>query len=384
MKPLFRSSELDRVFSCNGSIVLVPLVAPRDGTEGHEGTLLHYQIAERLIRDHGAVPPDGGLPPPDVPPNYKLPSNSAWIVDWAIRHVMEVIAPTWSLMVEVEMEHEFERWINRGHADVIGISPDGTESHGIDWKTGRDPVDPADNNDQVGSYIALQKCEWPALAKSTFQIAQPRVSEADGMQRISTVVVENLDGLISSMDSRAVAALDNSMELNSGRKQCAYCPVGCQCYALQEDQNLMKVKMTPEMIARIKREPDDATLGEWVITSRMLERPTKDAVELLHKRIETAGYVDAKSGVRITRQVQKGSYTVTDEPAFFAEARALLQADERMARAFKPSMTRITDEIAAAMNIPKTGIAPVTAEGIFDAKLRPLVEQGERRILVFT
>ncbi len=47
-------------------------------------------------------------------------------------------------------------------------------------------------------------------------------------------------------------------------------------------------------------------------------------------------------------------------------------------------MTRLKDEIATTMNIPKSGKGAVTAETVFDAKLRPLCEQGERRILVYT
>ncbi len=149
MKPLIRSSEMDRVLSCNGSLTLTRMVDERDGDEGWEGTMLHWMIADRAIRELGATPPEGGLPPPDVPKGYKVPAFSLWIVDWALRHIREIIPADWSLMVEVEMEYEFGRWINRGHADIVALSPDGTKAKGADWKAVRVPVDPADNNDHV-------------------------------------------------------------------------------------------------------------------------------------------------------------------------------------------------------------------------------------------
>ncbi len=367
------------MLSCPGSLTLSDLVDPRDGDEGHEGTMLHWMIADRAIRELGAFPPEGGLPPPDVPKGYKLPSFSLWIVDWAIRHIRETIPADWSLMVEVEMEHEFGRWINRGHADIVAISPDATRSIGIDWKTGRDPVDPADNNEQTGSYTCLKKLTWPTLIEATFQIAQPRVSEEDGYQRVSTMVVTDLDALVASMDARVGVALDRPMCLKTG-KQCGYC-IGCSCPAIQAEQTFMEITMTPEMLAKIKRTPDDATLADFVIIGRRLEKPLKDATEMLHERLDAAPMIVAGSGATITRKLIKGDYTVPDPLKFMQAVRVILPADASIAKVMTPSMTRIKDEIAATMNIPKTGKASVTSETVFDGHLRPLVEQGERRLL---
>ncbi len=371
---------MDRVLSCNGSITLVPLVAARKGNEGHEGTMLHWMIADRAIRELGAVPPEGGLPPPEVPKGYKLPSFSLWIVDWAIRHLIETIPPDWSLMVEVEMEFEFGRWRNRGHADIVAISPDGKKAKGKDWKTGRDPVDPAENNEQVGDYSLLIHLEWPSIEEVEFEICQPRVSEEDGFQRVSQVVITDLPNLVASMDRRTCAAMDNAMHLKTG-KQCTYC-IGCSCPAIQAEQNLMELTLTPEMLAKIKKTPDDATLGDFVIIGRRLEKPLKDATEMLHERLDVQPNIVAGSGVQISRKIQKGDYTVPDPVKFLQTVRAILPDDTSIARTFTPSMSRLKDEIAEKMNVPKTGKASVTAETVFDGALRPLVEQGERRLLV--
>lgn len=377
---------MDRVLTCNGSITLVPLVAPRNGDEGHEGTMLHWMIADRLICEFGATPPEGGLPPPDVPNGYRLPAFSLWIVDWAIRHVQETIPADWSLMVEVAVAYEYDGWNSSGHIDVMGISPDGTESRGIDWKTGRDPVDAAECNEQVLTYICLKKRAWPTLRSCSFQIAQPRADEDSGFERVSTVVLEGerLEVACATLDTRVRAAIANSDELNSGRKQCRWCPVKSQCPAVLADRELMKMKLTKDAVAAIKRQPDDAMLGDWVITMRTLKAAGEDAETLLHERLDAAGSVVAGSGTIITRKIQRGSYSVPDPKKFFAAFQTILPSEESLIAAYDPSMTRAKDEIARVMDVPKTGKAAVTAESVFDAHLRPHVEQGERRILVFT
>lgn len=380
-RPVVRSSEMDCVLSCPGSLTLTRLVNKRDGDEGFEGVAIHHAIATRAIRELGATPPEGGLPPPQVPPGYKIPTHSLWIVDWAIRHIQEVIPADWSLMVEVEMEFEFGRWVNQGHADVIGISPCGTKAKQIDWKAVRIPVDPADNNEQVCSYLSLAKLSWPSLTEAEGQICQPRVSEEDGVERVSRVTVTDLDAMIASMDRRICTALDNAMCLKTG-KQCTYC-IGCSCPAIQAEQEYMDLMLTPEILAKIKRTPDDALLGDFVIIGRRLAKPIKDATEMIHERLDRVGYVDAGCGSRITRETRCGAYSWPDPLAAFKAVKELLPSDESLAKVMTPSVTRIKDEIAEIMKIPKTGASAVTSEGIFDAKLRPLCEQGVSNLLKY-
>ncbi len=377
-----RSSSFDRVVSCPGSITVTALVDPREGDEGHEGSYIHWAVADRLVRELGAIPPEGGLPAPDVPAGYKLPANSLWMVDWLSRHVQETVPANWSLMVEVEMSHQFPRWRNTGHADVIAISPDGTECIQIDYKTGRDPVDPADNNWQVANYLGLAKLEWPSLRRGKGQIAQPRVSEEDGIERVSTVVVEDLDLLVATLDDEICKALDQPMRLKTSKKACNWC-VGCSCPAIRAQQKIMELTLTPDMLAQIKRTPDDATLGEFVAIGRILSRPLDDAEKMLHERLDAQPEVVASGGTRITRVVQKGSYSWPDPLAALTAVKELLPSDASQAKVLTPSVTRLKDEIATVFSVPKSGKAATTAETIFDARLRPLVEQSDRKILKF-
>lgn len=145
----------------------------------------------------------------------------------------------------------------------------------------------------------------------------------------------------------------------------------------------MQHTLTDEEIARVRREPDDAKLGDWIIAARTLSHPTDAAEKLLHERLDVQPEVVASDGTRISRKIEKGSYTVPDPVKFMEAVRVLLTNDEDVAQAVSWKMTRLKDVIAKVFKCHKTGKADTTAEGIFDGKLRPFVEQGERKKLVF-
>lgn len=404
MTPTFRCSELDRILSCNGSITAAPLVAARTGTEGVEGALLHYLIAKRCIEELGATPPDGGLVAPRLPPKYKLPAFSAWIVDWAFRHIKESVPAGWSLMVEVPLAYYYDlprpvwmetadgmkelvvQFILSGHIDIFALSPDGTQSKGIDWKTGIIGAEAAETNWQAAGYLGLAKRAWETIVHSEFDLAQPRIDEDAGIPRITTATIEGerLERLNLALAEEINKALENRFETNSGIKQCKYCPVGWRCPSVQADLEFMKANLTPEILAALKAAPEDTMLGDFVIGSRALAGPSEVAEDLLHARLDANQAVVAGCGITITRRMQPGSYEVPDPVAFFKAVRTLLPSDDQIAKVAKPVMSRIQDEIAVAMDLPKTSKDKPSAKSVFDAHLRPLVNQKDKRMLVFT
>lgn len=381
MKPTIRASELDRVLSCNGSLTLVPMVAPRDGDEGAEGTQIHAKIAWRLVTEIGAS--NGGT---EFQAGFSYSPGkhiTDWLVNFCYNAVKDATPADWTLECEMALAYEWDRFILSGHPDVVALNPDVTEFYIDDFKTGYAPVDIAEQNWQLLAYCILLKRAYPTLQRGRCRIIQPRNDEDDGFPRISEVTITDLDAATAGLEARINVALDNAMEVNSGPSQCRWCPVGLQCPALKLEQQLMKVTLTPNALAKIKREPDDAQLGDWIVAARTLNRPTEDAEKLLHERLDKAPAIIAGCGTQITRKVQKGSYSWPDPLAALVAVKELLPTDASQAKVLTPSVTRIKDEIATVMQIPKTGKAAVTAEGVFDAKLRPLVEQGERRLLQF-
>jgi len=379
MKPSIRCSELDRVLLCNGSLTLTRIVDARKGDEGDEGTDIHAKIAWRLVNELGAAHngfPDGF----SYEPGQHI---TDWIVNFCFNTVRDGTPPDWSIECEVPLEVEFDQFILTGHPDLVAINQDVTEFNIDDYKTGYNPVDIAESNWQLLGYAVLLKSAYPTLKRGRIRIIQPRNDEDEGFPRISEYMIENLDASIFGLEKHVNMAIANSMELNSGKKQCAWC-IGCQCPALQEEQRLMKLTLTPEMLAKIKSQPEDAILADWVITARTLSRPTDDAEKILHERLDSVPSIQAGCGVTITRKIQKGSYSFPDMPAFFSAFRELLPGDDALAKCVTPSVTKVKDQLSEKLGIPKSGKAPVTAEGLFDSRLRPFVVQGERKILQFT
>lgn len=381
MKPVIRCSQLDQLFACPASRLMIPRVSSRDSDESLEGTMLHWLTAAELVSHHGATPPPGGLPPPRVPESYNLPEQSRWIYEFFIREASE-IPGDWAMEVEVPLAYEFERFILTGHPDLLAVNTAATESWAKDWKCGYRAVDPADINNQALGYIVLQKRAWPTLQRARFDIVQPRANEDEGEQRVSTVEVagDELEQAVAYLEKQVNAALDNAAQINSGPRQCRWCPVGIQCPAIQAEIEDMKAKLTPEALAAIRKEPNDALLGDIYVQVRTIKGAVEDAESMLHERLDKNKLLQAGCGLTITQHFEGGQYTCKDPGAAFAAARSELPEHE-LAKVVSYSVTRLKGAIARVRDIPKTGKAAVTAEGVFADKFAAHFEQGERRIV---
>lgn len=375
-----RCSELDRVLLCNGSITLAPLVNDRQGDESFEGVALHWLAHERIQKELGATGEIGPKPP--IPASVKF---SIWIADFYFRTVRDIVPANWSLECECALAYELNGFSLSGHIDDIAISPDATEAIGFDLKTGYAPVDIAECNEQILGYLILLVIAYPTLRKATFYIVQPRNDEDEGFPRISDVTVEGdtLAALRASLECRMNKAIANRLEVNTGVKQCAWCSAATQCPAAIAERELMKVQLTPEMLANIKREPDDATLAEWVIAKKVLSRPLEDATELVKERIRQAGYVQTREGGTIRMKTQGGHYSFPDRAAFYHATRAIIPDDDKYAQTVKPSVTATKDMIAEVLNIPKTSKNGQSAQSVFDGQLGHLCEQGKKEVLIY-
>jgi hypothetical protein len=382
MKPTVRCSSLDQLFFCHGSRTLQAIARPRFGKESHEGTFLHWRVAYELVKHLGATEPDGGLKKDPICETYKLPKPSEWLLAYFLAHVNETIPNTWALLVELPLAYEFLRFILSGHLDIVAFSPDGTECIACDWKTGYRIVDLAEFNNQVLGYIALLKRAFPSLRKITFQIVQPRASEEAGEQRVSTVTHEGeqLDRDLAYLEAKVNEALDDPMTVNSGICQCAWCPVADKrCPAWWGDFLSMQATLTPELLAKIKAEPDDEMLGELIVRARTLRRPIEDAEELIRERLESVGRINAM-GVSITQETRGGKWKVVAPVAMLSAVRAILP-DAELAEVVSYSTDRIKDSVAKVLGCPKSGKQAVTADKVFIEKFAPHLEQGVSRIL---
>jgi len=377
----FRCSELDRVLACNGSMTLVPLVDKRTGSEGDEGTALHWLAHARMQKELSA---GGNLGP--QPPMPKSVAFSSWVGDFYFKHVQETAPADWSLECEVPLAYEFQGFALSGHIDCLALNADATEAIGFDLKTGYDPVDAADCNWQILGYMVLLLMAYPDLKKITFWIVQPRNDEDEGFERCSSITMEGarLSAAGITLQNALNIAIANNMEVSTSPKACKWCSAAIACPAAIELRELMKATLTPELLATIKATPDDAALGEWVMAGQSLDRPMEDAKKLLKERIKANGSATAADGTVITIKTQGGSYSFPDPVAFYRETRKLIQNDDVYAATVKPSVSKTIDALADVLGIPKTSKAGPSAKSTFDGALRPLCEQGTKEILVFS
>lgn len=385
MKPRVRCSNLPQLLSCGGSRTLQSIVRPVDGDQGHEGTCVHYKGALRVIAELGAEAPEGGMPPCAVPAGYRLPRPAEWMIGWWFNHVQHAYPSDWALAVELEQEFEFDRFILVGHQDVHGVNRDATSCKGSDLKTGTKPVAPAPENDQCLGYLCQNALAYPSLDYNAFEICQPRLSEDDGMQRVSLVELDKngIQRCLSSLNDRVNAALDNPYLIQTGILQCAFCDAMLQCPAIRGDYELMKMLLTPEMIAKIQADPDDATLGDIAIAAKVLANPFDAAKDAIKARIATKGGVTASDGTRITARVTGGAYKVIDAPGLYAAIRETIKDEARLANALSFPLGRLQDAVADEMGIPNSGRQPVTAEKVVEARLKPFMEQSTKTTLLY-
>lgn len=412
-----RASSTDRIFSCPGSLILSPRIAMPRRNEGDQGELLHYLIARRAVDELGAREPEGGLRPPALGKDAKVPAFTAWIVDWAIRHIRETVPQDWSLMVEVGFAYEYQLprpvWVPvseiiglipadhevkegmvciryvvvSGHQDILAISPDGKRSKATDWKTGPVGADPAEENWQAATYLSLTHTAYDT-EESGFCLAQPLVDEeAAGVPRISNVTLKGtqLAAMTAEIAEQINVALEQRYTTDSGTKQCRYCPVAMRrawkCPSLIKEESFMKAQIESGLLERLQREPNDAQLGDFVLSGRTLAAPVKEATELLHERLDLAGYVDAGCGKRITVKKQAGTIEILDPVGYYMRLSGVLSAD-RLALAVKPSKDRVIDQVAAALDLPKTAKQGDSATSWYEQNVKGFTEQGEKRILV--
>lgn len=378
-KPVIRCSSLPRLLSCHGSKTVGEIVAPRKGLDGDEGTYLHWLIASRLIKEYGAIDPEGGLPDPVLSPTFKTPKQSLWIVDWALREVRDTIPATWGLMVELELLHEFDRFLLLSHQDVRALSPGGIRTRGKDWKTGYEGVVPAEENDQVLGYEVSTKLSWSSIQHSDFDLCQPRLSEDGDFPRISTSTLDGaqLDDCVASLEKRVNAALDDPYSLVSG-DHCKWC-VCLQCPCLQAELDFMETQLTPELLATLKHTPDDALLGKLYLAARTLNKPLEDLDDLVNERLDR-GPMTLEDGRPLTIETQNAGIKVTDPVAYYKHLCEVIPDPEKRALAMNFIMGRTIDIISEITGLPKGGASGHSSRDLYLARFSPFFENRFKKV----
>jgi len=402
-KPVVRCSSLDQLISCPASRTLNAKLGEVevDDSASWEGQWCHYQAAMRFVQKHGAMPPEGGLPAPRIPKDFKPDSFAEWIVDYYHRAVMEETPGDWAMEVEAELLYEFPNFWLSGHCDVSAVAPDVSALNFDDLKSGSNVVDAAECNWQVLGYAALFKMAYTPLRRIRGRIVQPRVREGEG-QRISAVIIDErgiwndvgelisaatIETFVALLVGSVDAALKDSMTLDTGIKQCRWCLAGelLQCPALNEEKETMKMTLTQAALDAVKAQPDAATLVKWGVAKKLLEPKLKKAWELLKEHAEKSGEFTTEDGVKVLLKDWNGAreFTAEGKPKAWEEIAESLPEDLAYA-CMDLSPAAIEKAFAKSLGLPVESKKGDSGEAQFNNRFGTLITRktGKQLTLV--
>lgn len=314
-KPVLRCSGLDQFLSCPGSRTLLEALGSMrtDDSASHEGNWCHHQGAKKLVEEHGAVPPAGGLPPPEIPDGYNGSDFAKWMVEYYTSRVLQDAGGDRAMEVECELLAEFDRFWLSGHCDSNTVNAEATELSFNDLKTGINKVDLAEANWQCLGYATLFKKQWPTLKKIRGRIIQPRLIE--NRESDVTIEGEQLENAPAFLGAKINAALDAPMKLNAGQKQCRWCDVGLRCPELRKKLKSKNMEITHELLEKLKTEPNDQVLAEWCVAGKLLLPKLEEAKDLMRERLAIIKELVLADGTRLFLQDKAGRREVVNKQA---------------------------------------------------------------------
>ena len=339
MKPSIRASSLDQLIQCPGSRTLVAALGCErtDDSASWDGSLGHYEVANRLVNEHGAIPPESGLMPPVLPDGYKLPGFMRWIPGWCVARALEDAGGERAMEVESEMAYEFTDFTLTGHVDFLAVNDDATQVSFADYKMGINPVDIAENNWQLAAYATLLKLQWPTLRKVTGRILQPRNAVEE---RVSELVLEGdqLEGIATFLEGRIKEALENPMRLQHSQKACRWCPAKLRCPELDTVQNESMTTMTKESLAALVAEPEEQALARICIARKLLQPRFDEGADAMRALLATKAEVVTPDGTRLFLKDRAGIRGVTNNKEAFDRLAGRWQQDENSNLEFVPGL----------------------------------------------
>lgn len=387
-KPYVRCSELNQLLSCNGSREVIKRVAKRDDSgkpQTRSGNWCHWEAARILIETHGAICPAGlSATPPD--PDYKPTSFDRWVVGYYIQNFLGLTEPGMAIEVENEMAYDIGPCYLSGHEDGLAINASATEAVNGDLKRGNNPVDPACTNWQILGYAALTKLAYPTLKKLTSAIIQPALIPDMGMDRVSIINIDEaeLDLVVPFLASKITEAFANSRQLETGWKQCTYCPANLQCPALLAELEEMKLLLTDEALEQIKAQPDDSLLARWVLGRKLLTGRFDAANEILRERVFAAGGSLALPEGEFKTAPHFAPRKIETEKGWDRLCVLFDDEPDRAYKCMKLSASEIEEQLGSKFKLPATSKKQRTQKDEFNDRFGDITtrEEGIKLIVV--
>ena len=382
LKPEFRCSGLDRVITCHGACRLdarFPQIS-KDSEVSVAGSRMHAVGAKRLIAA-GAL----GVADP-IYANDTLEGFDAWITEFWVSTVLDLVPTGWAIEVESEMSVEFPRFFLTGHLDVLALSPDGTEAMIPDLKTGYNPVDPADCNWQLAGYAALLRHTIPTIRRVKLVIVQPRNNPDEGYERVSTADVDFGDTDVSGLIEQELnAVLDDPFTFCTAKKACAYCPFPLSCPATQALKKAMKTTITKEAFDEIAETPTLEQLAEWARDGKIIEKAVDAARENLKAGLGDQT-ITLEDGTRVYLKDSKSPRTCKNVTVLRGRVSIVVADEAKLNACFKPAFAEIEKAVAKALDVPvdSKDKAKMSGKRWVETNLSDVIEQVPTKVLTIS
>jgi hypothetical protein len=315
-------------------------------------------------------------------PDLKADHFKEWQVAFYVDTVRMYVEPHMAIEYEAGLSWEFPRFNLIGHMDTLALDPDATEFVGLDLKSGPVPVTPAPDNAQVLGYNVLVALNYPTVQKGTFALVQPQNNEEDGLERVTVARSPDrkaLDAQIAYLERELNNVLDHHLDLNSGARQCHYCPAALICPAYENDITTMRMTLTPEQLDAIPSEPSIEKLFAFESARKQFDAPLTLAHDTLKERVEEMGGAELADGTKLLVVDRPGAREITDN----AQATAALAdlTEERFHACYKFKAGEIEIQLADQYGLPKTSKKGPSGQSMFKDKLGHLVEQKVNKVL---
>lgn len=342
-------STIDRVAACPGSFLAEKALPWVEGDQADEGKLLHAVMNCAAVQDR---------------------------LDGEQKLSIRICTSAGATLVEEHLSgptkfvRERRLRCQIGDMEISGVVDfqawDGYGSHlVIDWKFGREPVDPAEANRQLRAYavLAARNREDGFATKVVVAVVQPRV-ELERRISVAVYTPEDLIAAAEEMQALAAQAVNPDAPRNPGPKQCKYCRAGGTDRCPESRETLVALRPPDEVLAPL---PTGEELGTLLKKAKVAEavigRLRDHAREELAAGREVPGW-QLVPGMKVR--------TLPDTAAVWARLSDFMDPDDFM-RLCKVSIGPLQDAVAEVQ-----GWRAKDAKANFTALLGDAVQLEER------
>jgi len=226
-----------------------------------------------------------------------------------------------------------------GKADLVLVNEVRKRAMVVDWKTGRNEVQPAGGNLQLRA-LAVLVWENYGVSEVTVAIIQPWAG-GGGVANICTYTEADLERAAAEMDGIVAAAMDPRAPRTAGPEQCKYCRATAVCAEYQAWVTTDLPALAKPLLPVRDWSPDD-----WAFFLRRVS----EAEKWLDERKQEAKRLleDDPAAIPGFRLAYSTRRSISNAPEVYQRAAELGVTAQEFAAACKVSITAVKDLVRNA------------------------------------